>query len=78
MENLSRDTLEDKLANFATDTNRVPSINNYLIKKIKVTPIYNMIRRTVNSLSKHRGTNKFTNTSKFTNRFSNNFTDKFI
>ena len=35
MEDVSRDTYRDKLANFTTDTNRAPSINIYLINKIK-------------------------------------------
>ena len=44
MEDVSRDTYQDRLANFTTDTNRTPSINIYLINKIKVTSFYNTIR----------------------------------
>ena len=69
---------QGRLANFATDTSRTPSINIYLINKIKVTSFYNTIRRATVALSKHRYTNEFTNTHKFTKRFSNNITDKFI
>ena len=54
---------QDRLANFTTDTNRTPSINNYLINKIKVTSFYNTMRRAVDALSKHRCTNEFTNTN---------------
>ena len=77
MEYASRDTYQDRLANFMTDTNRAPSINNYLINKIKVTSCYNTIKRATDPLSKHRYTNEFINTNKFTKRFSNNVTDKF-
>ena len=35
MEDVSRDTYQDRLANFTIDTNRTPSINIYLINKIK-------------------------------------------
>ena len=77
MEYVSRDTYQDRLANFTTDTNKAPSINNYLINKIKVTSLYNTIRRATDSLIKHRYTNEFPNTNKFTMRFSNNISDKF-
>ena len=77
MQYVSRDTYQDRLANFTTDTNRVPSINNYLINKIKVPSFYNTIRRATDALSKHRYTKEFTNTNKFTTIFSNNITDKF-
>ena len=76
MKYVSRDIYQDKLANFLTDTNRAPSINNYLINKIKVIP-YNSIRRATNALGKHSYTKEFTNTNKFTKRSSNNITDKF-
>ena len=45
IKDVSRDTYQDRLANFTTDTNRTPSINIYLINKIKVTSFYNPIRR---------------------------------
>ena len=45
MEYVSKDTYQNRIANFTTDTNRAPSINNYyLINKIKVTSFYNTIR----------------------------------
>ena len=47
VENLPRQTCE------LYDTNRVPSINNYLIKKIKVTSFYNTIRSATDALSVH-------------------------
>ena len=53
MKYVSRDTYQDRLANFTTDTNRAPIINNYLINKIKVTHFYNTIRRATDTLSKH-------------------------
>ena len=76
MEDVSRDTYQDRLSNFMTDTNRTPSINIYLINKIKVTSFCNMIRA-MDALSKYRYTNEFTNKNKLTKRFSNNITDKF-
>ena len=77
MEYVRKDTYQDRLANFMTDTNRAPSVNNYLINKIKVTSFNSTIRRATDALSKHRYTNKFANTNKFTTRFSNNIIDKF-
>ena len=71
------DTYQDRLANFTTDTNRPPSINNYLINKIKVTSFYNTIRRAADDFKKHKYTNEFTNANKFTKRFSNNISDEF-
>ena len=50
---VSRDTYQDRLANFTTDTNRALIINNYLINKIKFTHFYNMIKRAIDALSKH-------------------------
>ena len=47
VENLPRQTCE------LYGTNRVPSINNYLIKKIKVTSFYNTIRSATDALSVH-------------------------
>ena len=64
MEYVTRGTYQDRLANFMTDTNRVPSINNYLNSHMKVTSFNNMIRRAVDALSKHKYTNAFTNTHK--------------
>ena len=66
-----------QLANFTTGTNRTPSINIYLINKIKVTSFYNTIRRATDASSNYRYTNEFMNKNKFTKRFSNNITDKF-
>ena len=77
MEDVGRDTYQDRLANFTADTNRTPSINIYLINKIKVTSFYNTIRRATDALSKYRYTNEFTITNKFMKRFSNNIIDKF-
>ena len=77
MEDVSRDTYQDRLSNFMTDINRTPSINIYLINKIKVTSFCNMIRRAMDALSKYRYTNEFTNKNKFTKRFTNNIADKF-
>ena len=54
MEEVSRDTYQDRLTNFTTDTNITPSTNIYLINKIKVTSFYNMIRRAMDTLSKYR------------------------
>ena len=61
MQDVSRDTYQDRLVNFTTDTNRTPRINIYLISKIKVTSFYNTIRRATDALSKYRYTNEFTN-----------------
>ena len=77
MKYVSRDTKQDRLLNSTTDNNRVSSINNYLINKIKVTPFYNTRRRATEVLSKHRYTEKYTNANKFTKIFRNNITDKF-
>ena len=76
MEYVIRDIYQDRLANFTTDTNRAPRMNNYL-NKIKVTSFYNTVRRATNALSKHRYPNEFTNKNKFKMSFSNNINDKF-
>ena len=60
-----------------TDFNIAPSINNYLINKIRVKSFYNTIIRARDSLGKHRYTNEFMSTNNITKRFSNNITDKF-
>ena len=65
MEDVSRDTYQDRLANFTTDTNRTPSINICLINGSK-SSFYNTIRRAKDTLSKHRYTNEFMNKNKFT------------
>ena len=54
MEYVRKDTYQDRLANFMTDTKRAPSVNNYLINKIKVTSFNSTIRRATDALSKHR------------------------
>ena len=61
MEDVSRNTCQDRLTNFTADTNRTP--NNTIIRATGV-------------LSKYRYTNEFTNKNKFTKRFSINITDK--
>ena len=51
IEDISRDTYEDRLVNFTTDTNSTQSINIYHINKIKFTSFYNTIRRAIDALS---------------------------
>ena len=57
MQYISRDTYQDRLANFTSNTNRASSINNYLVNKIKVISFYNKLRRAMEALSKRRYTN---------------------
>ena len=59
MEDVSRDTYQDRLKNVMTDTNRTTSFNIYLINKIQVTSLYNIIRRATDTLNKYRYTNEF-------------------